>query len=71
MTFAAFDITGMNATPRQRSTLEAAFRAAQAYSKDPHGWLLLTGSNGCGKTHLVVSIANERLERERCSVDAF
>ena len=71
MTFAAYDVSGMNANQRQRSTLEAAFRAAQAYAKDPHGWLLLTGSNGCGKTHLAVSIANERLDLGETITFAF
>nr|BBH88057.1 hypothetical protein KTC_28080 [Thermosporothrix sp. COM3] len=44
-----------------------AYTAALAYAEQPGGWLVLLGSNGCGKTHLAVAIAHERLaagERE-------
>ena len=31
------------------------------YAQEPEGWLLLTGTYGCGKTHLAAAIANARL----------
>ena len=50
----------------EQKNLEKAFRAAQAYAEDPSGWIVFTGTYGCGKTHLAAAIANYRagLERE-------
>jgi DNA replication protein DnaC len=39
-----------------------AYQAALEYVRDPDGWLLLIGPNGCGKTHLAAAIANLCLE---------
>lgn len=39
-----------------------AYHAATDYAEDPRGWLLLVGPNGCGKTHLALAIAHQRLE---------
>ncbi len=71
MRFDTFDVHGLNAGPRQQETLDAAFRAAQNISREPKGWLFLTGGTGCGKTHLAVSIVNERLERGEGVTFAF
>ena len=63
LTFAKFDLrksAGLSAD--ELRTLNKAFQAAQEYAKDPEGWLVLTGSSGCGKTHLVAAIANYRIE---------
>jgi DNA replication protein DnaC len=38
-----------------------AYRVAYKYAIKPKGWLVLTGPNGCGKTHLAVAIVKERL----------
>ena len=35
------------------------------YAQDPEGWLVFLGPTGCGKTHLVHAIANERLKLGR------
>ncbi|HEU5377362.1 MAG TPA: ATP-binding protein [Ktedonobacteraceae bacterium] len=42
--------------------LQEAFRDSLAFARDPNGWLLLVGPNGCGKTHLAAAIANACLE---------
>jgi DNA replication protein DnaC len=42
--------------------LREAFEESAAFAKNPSGWLLLVGPNGCGKTHLAAAIANECLE---------
>jgi len=41
-------------------SLEKALKVAQAFAKKPRGWLVFTGSYGCGKTHLAAAIANYR-----------
>src|SRR6185312_15652596 len=34
------------------------YEVCLAYAQNPDGWLMLTGSFGCGKTHLAAAIAN-------------
>lgn len=62
MTFDNFDMRGNKASRQQRETLERAFENAVNYAQDPEGWLVFLGPPGCGKTHLVHAIANERLK---------
>ena len=59
MTFASFDISGLNNKSEVNNTLEVAFNTTQNYARHLNGWLLLMGSYGCGKTHLAAAIANE------------
>ena len=63
MTFESFDVRGNRASPSQRQNLEAALQAAVNFARDPDGWLVFLGPTGCGKTHLSVAIANERLKQ--------
>lgn len=58
MTFDNFDRRRLNLPPEQRQNLEQAFRIALNFAQSPQGWLVLTGGNGCGKTHLAAAIAN-------------
>lgn len=41
--------------------LKRALNLAKAYAAKPDGWLVLTGADGRGKTHLAAAIANERV----------
>lgn len=50
--FAEFNIHGVHASVRD------AYNIALNFTKDPQGWLLFVGPNGCGKTHLAAAIAN-------------
>lgn len=61
MNFGNFDLTGARLGTEERDSLDSAFRAAHAFAENPHGWLLLQGANGCGKTHLAAAIANRAL----------
>ena len=64
MTFENFDtLGGANATSGDQESLDRVLRYAQTFSEDPQGWLLLSGPRGCGKTHLAVAIAGERLRQ--------
>lgn len=60
-TFATFDLRkgeGLNADDLK--SLERAFEGARVFAESPHGWLVFTGTYGCGKTHLAAAIANYR-----------
>ena len=39
--------------------------AAQRYSHDPMGWLIISGPSGTGKTHIAAAIANRLVEADR------
>jgi DNA replication protein DnaC len=40
-------------------SLDNALKEAQTFARNPHGWLVLIGPYGCGKTHLAAAIANQ------------
>ncbi len=43
-----------------QNNLENVFRATQGFAEEPRGWLVITGTYGCGKTHLAAAIGNYR-----------
>lgn len=45
--------------------VQEAYSRAWEYAHGPDGWLLLIGTNGCGKTHLAAAAANMLLEQGR------
>lgn len=63
MTFDSFLPEGIALTPERQKNLRDAFEAARHFAMDPHGWLLLQGGFGVGKTHLAAAIANTVNER--------
>jgi DNA replication protein DnaC len=63
MTFETFRPDGIGLNPDKRKNLRMAYETALQFAKDAHGWLLLKGGYGSGKTHLAAAIANERLSR--------
>jgi DNA replication protein DnaC len=40
-----------------------AYDASITFAREPNGWLLLIGPNGCGKTHLAAAIASQSLDK--------
>ena len=46
--------------PDQKRSLERAFHTAEKFAEKPHGWLVLIGKYGTGKTHLAAAIGNYR-----------
>ncbi len=64
MTFQSFDPKGSGRADEQdRASLQNALDLAKAFASFPDGWLLFTGPNGCGKTHLAVAIVSEQLNQ--------
>jgi DNA replication protein DnaC len=60
-TFGNFNLRKRENLPASdQRTLEEAFKSAQSFAQDPEGWIILTGTYGCGKTHLAAAIANYR-----------
>ncbi len=58
-TFESFSLRkNENLPPAHQNNLEKALQLALEFAKNPQGWLILTGSYGCGKTHLAAAIAN-------------
>ena len=41
---------------------KSALKIATNYAREPHGWLVFTGTYACGKTHLAAAIANSRAD---------
>jgi DNA replication protein DnaC len=58
MTFKNFDYKRLNLMPEEQQNLEQAYRLALSFAQSSQGWLVLQGTNGCGKTHLAAAIAN-------------
>ncbi len=63
MGFSNFHIDLSLHTDQERESLEHALMQTQNFANDPHGWILLMGTYGCGKTHLAAAIGNICLEK--------
>lgn len=63
LTFERFNPRGRKGLGEMQShSIERAFNTARNYAQNLHGWLLLQGGYGCGKTHLAAAIANYVVE---------
>jgi DNA replication protein DnaC len=58
--FDNFDLNRSDLTAQEQVGLKDVFRVCRAFAEQPHGWLVLAGDYGCGKTHLAAAIANEQ-----------
>lgn len=61
LTFDRFDASPEHLSREHKHSLHYASTTCQHFAQQPEGWLLITGTYGCGKTHLAAAIANERL----------
>ena len=59
-TFETFVLRNGELDPEEQENLRFALLMAQDYARAPKGWLVITGTYGCGKTHLAAAIANYR-----------
>ncbi len=59
-TFETFDLRRGELSGEEKESLQEAYDKARGFADDPRDWLLLTGTYGCGKTHLAAAIANHR-----------
>ncbi|MBE0698396.1 MAG: ATP-binding protein [Anaerolineaceae bacterium] len=58
-TFGNFSVRELDKLPAdEQKSLQKAFNAAQSFAENPSGWIVFTGTYGCGKTHLAAAIAN-------------
>jgi DNA replication protein DnaC len=57
LTFENLSPRGRSSNQQHQEAFAAVVRAAEAFSSDPDGWLVLSGPSGCGKTHLAAAIA--------------
>jgi len=65
MTFENFDPKRADLEPEQRNNLGRVYKMAKSFADEPEGWLVLQGTNGCGKTHLAAAIGNYQLKRAK------
>ncbi len=61
MTFEHFQVRAAGNAPEAMESLRQARQTAEDFAANPEGWLLLSGSYGCGKTHLAAAIVNQRV----------
>ena len=62
MTFDTFS-TDASGVSEIAESLRDALNTAREFAERPVGWLVFTGTYGCGKTHLAAAIANSRVEQ--------
>ena len=64
-TFDSLKSEGVFGDEDNRAMFADACKAAAEYAESPAGWLVLTGPNGSGKTHLAAAIANHCIKSEK------
>lgn len=62
LSFKNFDLK-KKATPDEAKKIQMVYDAAVEYANTPKGWLVFSGNNGTGKTHLAAAIANHLREQ--------
>lgn len=60
--FENFYVADGGETSSLEDSLKHSLETCQQFALDPHGWIVLEGSYGSGKTHLAAAIGNARLD---------
>ena len=60
--FDNLDPNGRNPDAAGQHKFQLACQTAQAFAREPAGWLVFSGPSGSGKTHLAAAITNYRLK---------
>jgi len=63
--FETFDLRQGELAREEEESLKEAYDKARAFAENPRDWLLITGTYGCGKTHLAAAIANHQIAQGR------
>lgn len=61
LTFDTFIPEPSHLPPSIAYNVHRAYDTCKYYAQEPEGWLVITGTYGCGKTHLAAAIANARV----------
>ena len=64
-TFDSLDPRGRAEDDESQHLFGEAYRVAMEYAQSPSGWIVFTGPNGSGKTHLAAAIANRCIDNDR------
>jgi DNA replication protein DnaC len=67
-TFASFNVDRDDLDAQGHQNLRTVAQAAYMYAENPRGWFFLTGTYGCGKTHLAAAIANHQLSKRQTAL---
>jgi DNA replication protein DnaC len=67
-TFATFNVERDDLDTEGRGNLRRVAQAAYMYAESPLGWFFLTGTYGCGKTHIAAAIANHQLSKRQTAL---
>ena len=62
-TFETLKADGTSDEPESRKLFSEAYGAAVEFCENPSGWLVFSGPNGSGKTHLAAAIGNSCIDR--------
>ena len=62
-TFETLNPQGRAEDPENQRLFSEAYQTAVEYADNTKGWLVITGPNGSGKTHLAAAIANHCIDR--------
>lgn len=66
--FDTFDVRRSDLDADELANMREVMQICQKYAETPHGWLILAGTYGSGKTHLAAAIANFQMEHARTDV---
>jgi DNA replication protein DnaC len=67
-TFSSFSLERGGMDGEEYASLQVAFRAAHGFAESPAGWIVFTGTFGCGKTHLAAAIANHCVSKRESAL---